>query len=382
MIQGYSNPVKIRIGRGSLRELSELLANRTALLVTTPGMVKRGVASRIQELCKDKLLHVTAEVTPNPTIASINRCFREVKNYNYDVIIGLGGGSVLDTAKGVSLLSSCSVDQDWLDAHLRHNKEKSEVHVSKPIIAIPTTSGTGSEVTQWATVWDDVSGTKYSLSDEGLYPEWAFLDSELTDSLPYETTLFTALDALSQAMEAIWNKNANPVSDVLAAKAIAISISVLVDDFKEKYTQQEMREKLQQASLLTGLAFSNTKTALAHSISYPLTSKLKVPHGLACSFTLPEIMRINYKQDKQRVGIVIQALGCSLLDEAVEALYKAFVNVGIPEYLQQFIVDISDVTTLDAEFIAPGRAENNITHVSQSDAIEILRSALSLLTIN
>ncbi len=382
MIQSYSNPVKIKLGRGSLRELPKLLANRTALLVTTPGMVKRGVVTRVQELCRAKPLHVTAEVTPNPTIASINRCFRQVKNYNYDVIIGLGGGSVLDTAKGVASLSGGSVDQNWLDAHLRHDREKPKVLRSNPIIAIPTTSGTGSEVTQWASVWDDVSGTKYSLSDEGLYPEWALLDSELTDLLPYETTLFTALDALSQAMEAIWNKNANPVSDVLATKAIAISISVLADDFKEKYARQEVREKLQQASLLTGLAFSNTKTALAHSISYPLTSKLKIPHGLACSFTLPQIMRINYKQDKERVGIIIQALGCSLLDAAVEALYRVFVNLGITEYLRQFIVHTSDMTTLDAEFIAPGRAENNITYVSQSDAIEILRSALSRLAIN
>lgn len=285
MIYNYSNPVRLLIGRGSLKKMPELLADRIAVLLTTPGMVKRGLSARIQKLCGAKLLHIIT-VIANPTIDSINRCFHETKNYNFDVVIGLGGGSVLDTAKVVALFSGGSVGENWLDAHLRHAEKKPKNIRLKPIIAIPTTSGTGSEVTPWATVWDDISGTKYSISDKGLYPEWALLDSELTDSLPYETTLFSALDALSHSMEAIWNKNANPLSDLLAARAIGISISVLTDRFKEKYIRQEIREKLQLTSLLAGLAFSNTKTALAHSISYPLTSKLKVPHGLAASVLL------------------------------------------------------------------------------------------------
>lgn len=382
MIRDYFNPVKIKIGQGSVNKLPELLGKQSAVLITTKGMVNRGTVDRIKKLCGPRLLQVSTAVQSNPTIASINKCFSDLEDYNYDVIIGLGGGSAIDTAKAVAVLCGGSVSRDWLDGYCRHDEKKPEVLKTKPIMAIPTTSGTGSEVTKWATVWDEATGAKYSISDERLYPEYGILDPELTDSLPYETTLFSALDALSHAMEAIWNKNSNPVSDVLAAKAIDISTSILADNFKEKYSQQKVREILQHASLLAGLAFSNTKTALAHSISYPFTSKFKIPHGLACSFTLPEIMRVNYKHDRERVNIILQVLKCSVIDNAIEILYKIFKDVGTSEYLRQFFNGKLDLALLADSLITPGRAENNIISVSQDDAIEVVRAAISGLEIN
>ena len=379
MINSYWNPVKIVIGRGSLARLPQLLANRTAILVTTQGMVQRGVVKRIQDLCGSSLVHITSKVRVNPTLVTIGNCFHEVRKYDYDLVIGLGGGSALDTAKIVALLSGGSITENWLEAQLRHGEPKFEDVRAKPLITIPTTSGSGSEVTPWATVWDDTSKDKHSVRDTSLFAEWALLDADLTDSLTYQNTLFPALDALSHSMEAIWNKHANPVSDVLAAKSISISVPILLDSFRDKYTLPAVRDKLQLASLLAGLAFSNTRTALAHSISYPFTTTLGMPHGLACSFTLPEIMKHNCKYAEERVGIIIEALGCSTIDAAIEKLWEMFRNAGVPDYVRDFSLNFATLNSFKANLIKPDRAENNIANVSQRDATQIVRSALSNL---
>lgn len=377
----YFNPVKIHIGKGSIEKLPGLLGDRTAALVTTQGMVSRGVVDEIQKLCASNLLQVSTEVVTNPTISTMDNCFADLKSCNCDVIIALGGGSAIDTAKGLALLKAHSAAKGWLGDHLRSVKKIPELTTVKPIIAIPTTSGTGSELTKWATVWDEITENKYSISDERLYPEWALLDFELTDSLPYENTLFPALDALSHAMEAIWNKNANPVSDALAIRAIEFSIVILRENFKDKYTQSEVREGLQQASLLAGLAFSNTKTALAHSISYPLTSKLKMPHGLACGFILPEVMQVNYTCNSKRVELIVQALGYSVINDAIESLYEIFENLDIPDILRRFWKSGAVFDFSHFPFIAPDRAENNIASVSQNVAAEMVSSALLRLGV-
>jgi alcohol dehydrogenase len=374
----YSNPVKIRMGRGSLKGLGEILAGRTAVLVTTPGMVKRGVTARIESLCGNKLLKITSLVEANPTFETIEKSFGEVREYDYDVIIGLGGGSALDTAKGVALLCTGSFGPNGLRGYLESPAKKLAEIKARPIIAIPTTSGSGSEVTKWATVWE--GSAKYSISADVLYPEWALLDPELTDTLPYEATLFCALDALSHAMEAIWNRNANPVSDLLATGAISLSVAILSDDFKQRHSLREVRDVLQRASLFAGLAFSNTKTALAHSISYPLTSNLKLPHGLAAGFTLPEVMRVNHCRDNRRVGTVIKAMGCKEIDEAVERLYDIFVKAGVPDSLKGYLPNPDDLDRLGGMLISPERAGNNLADVTEDGALQILRASFSRLT--
>ena len=156
-------------------------------------------------------------------------------------------------------------------------------------------------------------------------------------------------------------------------------LPVLADGFKGKYSLGATREKLQLASLLAGLAFSNTKTALAHSISYPLTGQLQVPHGLACSFTLPEVMMFNYAKYKDRVKVIWTALKCSTIDQSVDRLYEIFIGAGVPHYLRKYSIDISTVAASGATFITPDRAGNNLASASEKDAVQILRSALSRL---
>ena len=372
----FSNPVKIHEGRGSLEDIAHLLGDRPAILVTTHGMVRRGVVKQIEKLCCTKIQRIVTKVTPNTTFETIRNCYAEVCQCDFNVVIGLGGGSALDTAKAIAFLSGCVMDIDELIIYLRNGKKKGMGVKAKPLIAIPTTSGTGSEVTSWGSIWDQQTGKKYSLMDESLYPEWALLDANLTDSLPYSVTLSTALDALSHAMEAIWNKNANPVSDGLAFFAISLSVSTLGDRFQRKYKKREVRDKLQQASLLAGLAFSNTQTALAHSISYPLTAKFGIPHGFASSLTLAEVLRFNYPHDKKRIGAILHAMRADTVQEGVSQLYRIFWETGVPEYLKIFIKDSAGVFSIEPDLITSSRAKNNVVVVSQKEATKILRSAL------
>lgn len=158
-----------------------------------------------------------------------------------------------------------------------------------PIIAVPTTSGTGSEVTCWGTVWDNASQKKYSLARSVLYPTHALVDPTLMLGKPRDLTISTGLDALSHALESLWNVSANPVSAACAVSA-ATEILAVLPKLADLLASLDLRTRMARAALMAGMAFSNTKTAIAHSISYPITLRHNVPHGIACSFTLPVVL--------------------------------------------------------------------------------------------
>jgi len=349
--------------------------------MTTPGMVRRGVVDRLKALCGDKILSSYC-ADPNPTVASTMAAARNLHGIAAEVILAIGGGSVLDAAKGVAAQRHPGLPPDWLSQHLRGGQAIPTPFSPSPVIAVPTTAGTGSEVTMWATIWDEESGKKYSLFHPALYPQAAIVDPELTLTVPEETTVAAALDALSHAMEAIWNKNANPASDALAAQAISIVLSTL-KGVLDSPSEMPFREKLHYASMIAGLAFSNTRTAIAHSISYPLTGQLGMPHGIACSFTLPEIMKVNGEGNRERVDPIMRAVGCSSLTDAVSIVYDFLIEAGVPKFIRQFFRSEAEVEAFNGDFITPGRADNNIVPLSQTEAAQLFRlSAKKMLSVS
>jgi phosphonate metabolism-associated iron-containing alcohol dehydrogenase len=209
----------------------------------------------------------------------------------------------------------------------------------KPLITVPTTAGTGSEVTPWATVWDRTPGAqkKYSLHLKETWPEAALVDPELTLSLPAGPTLAAGLDALSHSLESIWNVNANPVSDthaISAAREVLATLPLLMKDLKNP----ALRLRMSLAALKAGLAFSNTKTALAHSISYDMTLNHGLPHGIACSFTLPMVLARAVGIDPQRDAVLAQVFDCPL-DRAPAALEAFLASVGVSTDFASYGVD-------------------------------------------
>ncbi len=371
-----TNPVKVSRAESLAAGLSPLTKGRRCWLVTTPGAVKRGWVDEVRAAVD--VLGVTADVSPNPTMDYVARRAKDVLP-EADTVIALGGGSALDAAKGLAAARGAADPAAFLDRHVRRGEPFPPGFAPPRLIAVPTTAGTGSEVTMWGSLWD--ADRKHSISHPRLYPEHALLVPSLTRGLSYEQSLFPALDALSHAMESVWNRNATPESDALATRSIATLARVLSDAYPRRYAEPAVRKAVQDASLDSGLAISVTRTAIAHSISYPLTALLGVPHGLACSFTLPEVLKVNAARAPERVALVTKALGAGGADDAAGRLYALYAALGVPARLKSYIATRARARSLDCGFIAPGRAENNAAPVDQAGAVRLLDDALAGLGI-
>jgi alcohol dehydrogenase len=283
----YHNPVDITFGPGALGRIGEALAGRSYALVTYGNAPFEAVRARITELAGAPSLTVD-DVKSNPNFETLEHsCARfAAVDPPPEVIVALGGGSVIDTAK---VLAAARGDF----AQVRHYLETGrggDTLGAIPIVAVPTTAGTGSEVTYWATVWDLEGGRKCSLARPSVYPQHALVDPELMLGLPRAVTISSGLDALSHALESLWNHNANPMSTefaVPAARELLMTLPLLAEDLENL----ELRGRVAEAALTAGLASSNTRTALAHELSYPITLHHGVPHGIACSFSLPLVLR-------------------------------------------------------------------------------------------
>ncbi|SFC13997.1 alcohol dehydrogenase [Marinospirillum celere] len=302
----HHNPVRILAGRGCLDLLGQEITAGHWLLVTTAGATRRGLTQKILDLLPQVQISICDSITPNPELDYLDQLTADYRPQRIDGLIALGGGSVMDAAKVLSVTLLSELDKP-LATSLREGKGQAWSK-NLPVIAIPTTSGTGAEVTPFATVWDQNEHKKHSVTGDCVYPMLAVMDPELTLTLPHDETLYTGLDAISHALESLWNKNKTPVSEAWAWQALKLAIEALPVVLKEP-ENLDAREKMQQASHLAGLAISQTRTAIAHSISYPLTSHYGVPHGLACSFTLPALIEeyLGKKQNCTHQNLLLEA---------------------------------------------------------------------------
>ena len=285
MAWGYHNPVQIKFGAGTFAALPQLIGGRRYGVITYPDPFFKPLTERLTEDAGPPTV-IVDDVDANPDYQELgSQTARIAEAEAPEVWIALGGGSVIDSTK---VFAAANGDFANVKRFLE-TKSGAEALSATPIIAVPTTAGTGSEVTCWATVWDRETGRKHSLARPELYPECAVVDPELMLGKPRDLTISTGLDALSHALESIWNVNANPVSAshaITAAREAMAVLPLLADDLGNL----DLRSRIAFASLSAGLAFSNTKTAIAHSLSYPVTLRHGVPHGIACSFTLPLVL--------------------------------------------------------------------------------------------
>ena len=359
MSWGYRNPVAVRFGWGAIDTLPELLAGRRAVLVTFPEAGKAGLRTRVATLIGTKLNEIIEDIEPNPDVDWFRSRYAPFWRRNRGcVVVAVGGGSVIDTAKLLQV-GVDGGDFESLCAELRAGRQPN-VTEALPLIAVPTTAGTGSEVTPWATLWDRSSSApkKYSLHVAETWPEAALVDPSLTLSAPAMVTRNSALDALSHALESIWNVNHNPVSDALAVEA-ARGVIATLPALLAAPAAQELRSAMSRASLLAGLAFSNTRTALAHSVSYEMTLRHGVPHGLACSFTLPLVWRLALGSDTARDAVLARIFGGSV-EDGPSALAAFLHGVAVGTQFSDYGVPAADARQMVAEALAGVRGRNFI----------------------
>lgn len=360
MLSQYYNPVSITFGRSSLDVLRDIVGEKKAALVTFAGARRHGLIDRVQQLLGASLVHIEDSVQSNPDVTGLASMYKDfwTKCSSCHYILALGGGSVIDAAK-VLMTGTPSQSFDELGHYLQSGREFQPKKVI-PLIAIPTTSGTGSEVTAWATVWDKEQDTKYSLHLPHTWASHAVLDPELMLNVPAEVTLSAGLDALSHALESIWNINANPISDMYAVSAARNILEVLPQLMRD-LTNVALRERMALASLQAGLAFSNTQTAIAHSISYDLTLEKGIPHGIACSFTLPMVLSHVQGLDEQRDAVLREVFGADL-EAAVLLLEKFFADLGVQTKFAAYGYSRQDAERIIAKGFDGARGKNYVGH--------------------
>lgn len=357
----YHNPVKVTFGAGSLASLSRIASARKAVLITFPEAGALGLIDRVRSQLGTALAGVIDATQANPDVAHLTYLYAQFwrKYAECDAVIGLGGGSTLDTAKTLMIGTASGTIEEMLTA-LAAGSAVVPARF-KPLIAIPTTAGTGSEVTPFATIWDAAPGRqkKYSLQLAQTWAEAAIVDPVLTLSLPPAVTLHSALDALSHSLEAVWNVNANPVSDVLAVDAAREVLSALPALMRTP-SDLMLRTRIARAALTAGLAFSNTRTALAHSISYEMTLKHGLPHGLACSFTLPMVFARAIGRNPARDAVLARIFSDCPLADAPSHLETFLKQLGVGTDFGSYGVRPDDARRMVSSALGGARGRNFI----------------------
>ena len=363
----YYNPVRISFDTELGKEITALSRTGTRRLIFCyDGFEKTDLFRSVTDGGGDDLIITGAE--ENPSVESIDAFLAAARRFNPGVIIAIGGGSVIDTAKTVRFglwMNRLTVKE------ILHGGTTRITGTRAPFIAVPTTHGTGSEVTMWATVWDKGANKKYSVSDPGNYPDYAVYDHRLFSTLPLSVSVSSTLDALSHAFEALWNKNSNPVSDHFAFESIKLIIKNIVE--LDGHVGDGVRTQLVLASMYAGLAFSNTKTAAAHSISYPLTLRYRIPHGIACSMPLFPLLKINMDQIAGKLERLFMNCDVKNTDE-LESRIKSAVTGKVPFTLAEYGVKIEEIDGLVGESFTKERMANNIVELGSDDVRRVLEA--------
>ena len=351
--------------RSRLPAVLNSLGAKKPLIITDKMMVSLGYVEQIQDLLRAE--NITSdyfdETIPEPTSASIEAGVNHVKTHQYDSIIAIGGGSPIDSAKAISILSK-------FGGEIRNYKFPRQVNeMGLPIIAIPTTAGTGSECTRFTIITDDKTSEKMLCAGLGFLPIAAIVDYELTMSLPARTTADTGIDALTHAIEAYVSKKANPYSDAQAIAAMKLIGPNLQIAYHEP-SNESAREKMMLGSTFAGIAFSNASVALVHGMSRPIGAFFHVPHGLSNAMLLPMITQFSIQSAPERYADCAKAMGVAHIDDSnelanqklVQALMEINNDLKVPT-LAEFGVDKKYfdevVETMAEQALASGSPSNN-----------------------
>ncbi len=346
------SPQKTILGKGVLESLGKealALGGHRVLIVTDPGVMKSGMVACPQKVLESEGLEVGIfdQVEPDPPVRVVDACMRLIQEKNYDLVVGLGGGSTLDVAKGAAALAPCgksALDYVGLDTIPKRGLPK---------ILIPTTAGTGSEATRVFVMTDEADNTKKVVYSNYLLADVAILDPSLTVSLPPWVTADTGLDALVHAIEAYVSVNTTPFAEILSMAAITLIARNLPKAFA-KGSNIEARYNLLLAANLAGTAFTSGGLGAVHGLAYVLGTEYHLSHGRSNAVMLPHVMAYNLSGNYEKYGEIASAMGEPVAGlstqeaarKSVEAVKNLLTSVNIPWDLSAYQIPRSALPKL------------------------------------
>jgi len=374
---------RILMGSGAIRQIAQevfSLNGKKILIITDKGLLKAGIIQMIEtELRKSGVKYAIFDgVEPDPRYEIIKDCVDQIKRENINLVIGVGGGSSIDIAKTSAVMATNKGSvSDYFGVDLLPKP-------GLPTIMLPTTAGTGSEVTPIAILSDEGEKLKKGVVSPFLFPAVAILDPELTLNLPPHITAATGMDALIHAIESYTSIFATDITDMLAFHAMELLYHNIRTAFANG-GNLEARSKMLEGSLLAGIAFGNAGVTAVHAFAYPIGAEYHIPHGVANTLMLPHVMRVNLLGNISKFAKIPKAFSLSVegLDDLraaelfIEAIVRLAEDLRVPKSLAEFGVTESDIPRLAEGVMKVTRLlANNPRVLTVDDAKEIYTAAL------
>lgn len=382
-VKMFQTTPRTLMGPGSLNQIADevkRLNGERVMIVTDPNLVKAGIVGRVEELLNAAGISVKRfdNVEPDPPYQTASQAAVRTREMRADLVLAVGGGSALDIGKVAAILVT---NVDGVTSYFGIDLVPKR---GLPTIAVPTTAGTGSEVTPIAILSDHEDKLKKGIVSPYLFPTVAVLDPELTVGLPAAVTAATGMDALIHAVEAYTSRNAYSVSDMLALEAMKLIISNIRTAYANG-SDLSARACMLQGSLLAGMAFANAGVTAVHAFAYPIGAEFHIPHGVANSVMLAPVMEFNMMGNLPKFAHMAEVFGedgRGLSDRQaamvfVEALQTLATDLKIPGHLREFGVKEEDIPALARGVMKVTRLlANNPRELKLEDAEEIYRRAL------
>ena len=378
-------PTRIVFGVNSRHKLKaqlEKMGLKRLFVVSDKVLVSIGVVGKVLDVlktCDGAEFEVYDDVIENPLDSIVDDGYEKALKFKADCVIGIGGGSSLDTATGIAMLLSNG------GKAIDYFKGAAIKHASLPTILIPTTSGTGSEVNRCFVVTDPTNNFKDGIADDLMCPALTILDPELTVSMPQKVTAATGIDAFTHAFEAYLSRNGHPLSDALNLHAMRLIAANIRKAFCDP-NDIEARSNMLLASVIAGIGFDQVGLVLSHAMAHPLSGLFNVPHGVSCAVMTAPVMEFNIPAVPEKLIEVGRILGAdidtdmSVYDQAfaaVEEFRQLLIDLKLPLTISELGVTEDDLPKLTEDaFASPGMRGRNPRINSKEDIMEIYRSLL------
>ncbi len=376
-------PTKIVFGQDCVQQIGAEACgygDRALLVTGRSAMRKAGIVDKITELLKAsgfKEVHVYDQVEHDPSTETVDRGAELAREWQDDVVIGIGGGSALDAAKAIA----CMVKNEGPVTEYQSGREIEQPGL--PFIAVPTTAGTGAEITKNAVLTDREKEIKQSVRSPFMIAKVAIVDPLLTVTMPPDVTASTGMDALTQAIESYVTLASNPISDTLALRAISLISQNLVRAFADG-SDVEARENMALGSLMSAMAFANSSLGAVHGLAHPIGGLFGVPHGVVCALLLPYVMEYNVPARTAKYAQIAETMGMDIsgakaerdaAHKAVAAVRELVSQLQLPQHLRDVGIFQYDIISI-AGAASGSSLNNNPRPTTPASLQEILSTAL------